>query len=369
MSSPPTSNGSSIPCSRTACSCRTHTRSDDGASDEPIGLLERCLERAPRPGAVTADPPEGHDPPERRPRLPAHPGAQGRRARHRRQPEPAKGIRRQRSRARGRIAAATRSGSSIWAASARLSTARGTDEFIVRDHFAEDAVRIVVVVDLSPSMALFPGWLPWLDKRAAVRAAGRMIVASGAATNALIGFAAAGAHEARSMPSRRDRAHWREIEQRLATGVPDGPPDSLDRALELLSRSARSAPPGTFVFVLSDFLPPPSPARLTNALAAGWDVSRSSSRIPSGSARSRTSQVSRCRSPTPTTARRRSYVSPAPRHARDASSTSSVPARLDQALRDFELDPVTITSSDLPGVHNAFLEWAERRRSRSRGYR
>ena len=52
-----------------------------------------------------------------------------------------------------------------WAASARLSTARGTDEFVVRDHFAEDAVRIVIVVDQSPSMALFPDWLPWLDKR------------------------------------------------------------------------------------------------------------------------------------------------------------------------------------------------------------
>ena len=34
-------------------------------------------------------------------------------------------------------------------------------------------------------MALFPDWLPWLDKQAAVREAGRMIVASGAATNAV----------------------------------------------------------------------------------------------------------------------------------------------------------------------------------------
>ena len=58
-----------------------------------------------------------------------------------------------------------RSGSIDWAASARLSTARGTDEFVVRDHFAEDAVRVVVVVDRSPSMALFPRWLPWLTSR------------------------------------------------------------------------------------------------------------------------------------------------------------------------------------------------------------
>ena len=60
-----------------------------------------------------------------------------------------------------------------WAASARLSTARGTDEFIVRDHYAEDAVRVMVVFDRSPSMALCPDGFPWLHKRDAVRARGR----------------------------------------------------------------------------------------------------------------------------------------------------------------------------------------------------
>ena len=159
-----------------------------------------------------------------------------------------------------------------WAASARLSAARGTDEFVVRDHFAEDTVRIVVVVDRSPSMALFPDWLPWLDKQAAVREVGCMIVASGAATNALIGFAAVDGREARVVPARRDRTQWRAIEQQFESGPADGPPESLDRALELLSRTARSVPPGTFVFLLSDFLPPPGPARLTDALAAGWDI-------------------------------------------------------------------------------------------------
>ena len=256
-----------------------------------------------------------------------------------------------------------------WAASARLSTARGTDEFIVRDHFAEDAVRIVVVADLSPSMALFPDWLPWLDKRAAVHAAGRMIVATGAATNALIGFAAVGAHEARSMPARRDRAHWREIEQRLTTGVPDGSPDSLDQGLELLARSARSAPPGTFVFVLSDFLPPPSATRLTDALAAGWDVipvvvqdpvwERSFPDVPGV-----TLPLADPDDGTPSLVRLNRAEARTRRELNEQRASA-----LDQALRDFELDPVTITRSDLPGVHNAFLEWAERRRGRSRGYR
>ena len=103
-----------------------------------------------------------------------------------------------------------------WAASARLSTARGSDEFVVRDHFAEDAVRVVIVADQSRSMALFPSSLPWLDKPAAVREAGRMILASGAATNALIGFADAGGPDPRARPGSqgprpraRDRASSR----------------------------------------------------------------------------------------------------------------------------------------------------------------
>src|SRR3954447_3777319 len=63
-----------------------------------------------------------------------------------------------------------------WAASARLSSARGADEFVVRDHYAEDAVRVVVIVDRSPSMALYESGFPWLDKQAAARLAGIAIV-------------------------------------------------------------------------------------------------------------------------------------------------------------------------------------------------
>ena len=129
-----------------------------------------------------------------------------------------------------------------WAASARLSTARGTDEFVVRDHFAEDAVRIVVVADRSPSMALFPDWLPWLDKPAAVREAVRMIIASGAATNALIGSAEVGGPAPRSFRCGViGRSGGRSSSASRAARA-DGPPDSLDRALELLSRTAPHRP-------------------------------------------------------------------------------------------------------------------------------
>jgi uncharacterized protein (DUF58 family) len=256
-----------------------------------------------------------------------------------------------------------------WAASARLSTARGTDEFVVRNTFAEDAVRIVVIVDRSRSMALFPDWLPWLDKRSAVHEVGRMIVASGAATSALIGFAAVGALDTHVMPSRRDRAHWRVIEQRLATGEADGPPDSLDRALALLTQRAGIVPPGTFVFVLSDFLPPPSAARLRAALEAGWDLvpvvvqdpiwersfpDVSGVTLPFADPDDRTSVLVRLN-------RKEA------RARREINEQRA--AHLDAALLDLELDPVRITSSETEAVHAAFLAWAEGRRARTRGYR
>ena len=182
-------------------------------------------------------------------------------------------------------------------------------------------------------MALFPDWLPWLDKRAAVREAGRMIVASGAATNALIGFAAAGAHDAQVVPSRRDRAHWRAIEQRLATTAADGPPDSLDRALELLSRSGRTVPPGN-VRVRPLGLPAAAERGPIDRRARGR-LGHRPRRRPGprlGALVPRRLRASRCRSPIPTTARRRSSASAARRRSRAASATSSAPPRLDDAL-------------------------------------
>lgn len=256
-----------------------------------------------------------------------------------------------------------------WAASARLSTARGTDEFVVRDHFAEDAVRVVVVVDRSPSMALFHPSLPWLDKPAAVREAGRLILASGVATNALIGYAEGGEPDPRVVPSRRDRGHVRTIEQHLGSARADGPPDSLDRALSLLARSAASVPPGTFVFVLSDFLPLPDASRLHDALAAGWDIvpvvvqdpvwERSFPDVAGvtlpmadpGDGRTVPIRLSR----------------------REAAARRSLneqrAERLVATFRGLGLDPVLVTTSDRTVVHAAFLEWAEERLGRARGAR
>src|SRR5207244_13056742 len=65
-----------------------------------------------------------------------------------------------------------------WAASARLSAAQATDEFIVRERFAEEAPRVVIVADRRPEMQLFPSWLPSLSKPEAVRICALMIADS-----------------------------------------------------------------------------------------------------------------------------------------------------------------------------------------------
>ena len=43
-----------------------------------------------------------------------------------------------------------------WAASARLSAARSEDAFIVRERFADESPRVVVISDRRPAMAIRP---------------------------------------------------------------------------------------------------------------------------------------------------------------------------------------------------------------------
>src|SRR5262249_13208962 len=79
-----------------------------------------------------------------------------------------------------------------WRASARLSTALGRDEFVVRERYAEEAPRVVVLADRRPAMGVYGAPFPWLSKPEAVRSA-----------TELIGRGADGAERA---PRRRARA-------------------------------------------------------------------------------------------------------------------------------------------------------------------
>ena len=75
-----------------------------------------------------------------------------------------------------------------WNASARLSSARGTDEFVVREKFAEEAPRVVIVCDRRPGMNVFPSWLPWLSKPVAMNHAAEILFESAVASRGISGY-------------------------------------------------------------------------------------------------------------------------------------------------------------------------------------
>jgi len=124
-----------------------------------------------------------------------------------------------------------------WAASARLSAARGSDEFVVREFFADQAPRVALVHDRGPGMAIHAPPSPWLDKRRVAETAGRLIAASAAAEHGEVVRVDGPLHTSEEPPY-------------------DAPEDGLHRSLEALLRRPARLPSGSFVFVVSDFLVP-----------------------------------------------------------------------------------------------------------------
>jgi hypothetical protein len=169
-----------------------------------------------------------------------------------------------------------------WGASARLSAARGSDEFIVRERFTEEAPRVVVVCDRRPSMSLFPPGLPWLSKPEAMRVAGSLIADSTLGARGLVGYLDEASMEHPDPGLRADRPfwrppnaqheHWRLKESHLAYPVYHAPADTVARTLAFLGELRWTLPTGSFVFVLSDFLEPPSLAEWAEALELPWDL-------------------------------------------------------------------------------------------------
>jgi uncharacterized protein (DUF58 family) len=141
-----------------------------------------------------------------------------------------------------------------WAASAKLSLARGSDEFIVREHFADEAPRVVVLCDRRPSMSLFDERWPWLHKPAAMREAIRLIGDSAAAARGLVGYFDEAGGDPLWRPPRSERGLGKiDLERPF-----EAPEDTVARGLRHVVEQRRDLPAGTFVFVLSDFLESPS---------------------------------------------------------------------------------------------------------------
>jgi uncharacterized protein (DUF58 family) len=155
-----------------------------------------------------------------------------------------------------------------WYASARLSLARGSDEFIVREHFAEEAPRVVCLCDRRPSMSVFGEDWPWLRKPEAIRQVVRLVSDSAIAARGLLGYLDEAEGETSWHPPRSDR----ELGG-LSLDRPFGAPaDTLTRGLRHLARQRRDLPAGTFVFVISDFLEAPGKDEWLDALERRFEI-------------------------------------------------------------------------------------------------
>jgi uncharacterized protein (DUF58 family) len=245
-----------------------------------------------------------------------------------------------------------------WPASAKLSRARGSDEFIVREHFADEAPRVVVLCDRRPSMSLFPAGWPWLEKPEAVRVILRLIGDSALAAQAYVGYLDHGEGAALWEPPKSQRAlHELDLERPF-----HAPADALDRGLEELIRHRRDVPAGTFVFVVSDFLAPPSRALWLRVLARRWDVIPVVVQDPVWE--QTFPDVSGIVVPfaDPETGKPGYAELTGGEAAERRRANEERRARLVRTLRGLDLEPVLVDRSDLRGVFSAFLAWVDHRR-------
>lgn len=255
-----------------------------------------------------------------------------------------------------------------WRASARLSTARGRDEFVVRERYADEAPRVVVLCDRRPSMALYPQPFPWLSKPDVVRSASELIVASAEAEHAAVAYLDyAGCDERGGEPywlAPTGRATWQSIETRQAgAGRYDAPDDGIAQGLDYLARFRSKLQSGTFVFVVSDFLGAPIPESVwLTASARRWEVVPVVVQDPTWE--QSFPLVDSVVLPFADPGREQQLqVRLSRRDARGRRVANT--RRRDELLASFAshgLDPVLLETSRSPAVDRAFIDWAARRR-------
>ena len=168
-----------------------------------------------------------------------------------------------------------------WRASARLSSVRGDDDFVVREYLAERTTRVVILVDRSPRMAVCPDGLPWLAKPAVIDEARTILIESALDTGCSVGYLDDGDADRPESGESGESPFWRpptgqtSVRRMVEHLPPDrgfsAPNDTAERLLRWLAHPTRRVSSGTFVFVLSDFLSPPTEEAWIEALARGLD--------------------------------------------------------------------------------------------------
>jgi uncharacterized protein (DUF58 family) len=244
-----------------------------------------------------------------------------------------------------------------WYASARLSLARGAEEFVVREHYADEAPRVVVLCDRRPSMSLFPDGWPWLSKPDAIRNAVTLIGSSATAARGLLGYFDEADGDAYWHPPRSSHAYGApELER--AFGAPE---DTLRRGLQHLAEHRRDLPAGTFVFVVSDFLAPPTRDEWLDALERRFEIVPVVVQDPiwEQSFPDVGGVVVPFAAPDGSGV---SLVAFTERETRELRARNEQRfAELLYTLRALDLDPVVLGSAESRDVVSSFLAWADQR--------
>jgi uncharacterized protein (DUF58 family) len=159
-----------------------------------------------------------------------------------------------------------------WASSAKLSAARGQDEFIVRERYADEAPYVVCVLDRRPSMAHMAAPLPWLSKPDAMHICIDLVTRAAAQARSLVGYVDFRGSEPTWSPPTSERES-RDLGEghRGASGF-EAPGNSMSLALAHLAEHRRSLPSGSFVFLFSDFVEAPSEDDWLRAIELRWDI-------------------------------------------------------------------------------------------------
>jgi len=248
-----------------------------------------------------------------------------------------------------------------WASSARLSAARASDEFVVREFLADEAPRVVVCLDRRSGMSLCPPGMPFLRKAEAAEVARGLIEASVAESRGLAGRLE---HERPGTvdwcPPTSGRRHITLAEHALPER--DGPADGITAMFEFLTLHRRQVPSASFVFVLSDFLEATPLETWESALDRGWDIVPVVVQDPIWE--QSFPDVDRVVAPLVGSDGRVRLVrlgkgeSQAWRERHEARL-----ARLVDGLRSLGVEPVLIGSDDREHVFEAFLSWSAERQA------
>ena len=205
--------------------------------------------------------------------------------------------------------------------------------------------------------------LPWLDKPQAMRTVVELVLASAGAAGGFVGYLDYADGEPHWRQPKGERKLIELRDDRLWSSEYGGPTDWLERSIDHLAAHTRAVTPGTFVFVLSDFIPPPSHEVWLAAIEHRWDVVPVVIQDPTWeqSFPDVDGIVVPLRDP------RSGRVVPvrlSRKDVRERKAANEARYEIFETFRLLDVDPILVTSSERGAVLEPFLVWTSMRRTR-----